>query len=303
MNRFDPSRFAVPALAILSLMLLAGVVTAIVGQHRSWKVTVAAGGRSGESYVLAQALKIVAQRRHPDLTVAVRETGGTAENLELLEKGEVDFATAQADAPQGRSARLVANLFGDAFQLLVRKESSIRSFAGLAGKRISLPTSGGQFQSFLSVAEHFGFSRSDFVFVEGDESGAAFLNGNADALFRVRALGNPTLIKLAREGRVRPVPIEQAAAMRIRTPAFQPSVIPQGAYLGNPPIPESDIATVTVQRTLLARADIPDRPVIWLTATLFEDRDEIARAIPDGFAEVRPLLASISKPDDHPGLG
>jgi TRAP transporter TAXI family solute receptor len=232
----------------------------------------------------------------------LRETGGTAENLALLESGAADLATAQADVPAGRSARLVANLFSDAFQLLVRKESAIRTFSDLEGKRISVPSHGGQFQSFLNVAEHFGFSRADFVFPEDDESGAKFISGETDALFRVRAMGNPLITRLARGGKVRLVPIDQAAAMRIRTPSFEPSVIPQGAYLGNPPVPEADLATVAVQRTLVAHVRTPDEPVNWLTGVLMEDREEIARAIPDAFAEVRPLLASIRKPDDHSGL-
>src|SRR5262249_52319487 len=160
--------------------------------------------------------------------------------------------------------RMVAVLFADAFQLVVRKESPIHKFADLAGKRIALPTRGGQFQSFLSVAEHFGLTRRDFEFLEDDDSGASFLAGGADALFRVRALGNPAVTKLARDGRVRLVPIDQAAAMRIRTPSFEPAVVPQGAYLGNPPIPEEDTPTVVVQRTLVAHSDTPALPVRWL---------------------------------------
>jgi TRAP transporter TAXI family solute receptor len=189
-------------------------------------------------------------------------------------------------------------LYADTFQLLVRKNSSIRTFPDLAGKRIALPTHGGQFQSFLKIVEHFGFDRSHYQFLEDDESGAAFLTGRADALFRVRAMGNPAITRLARAGMVRLIPIDQAAAMRIETPAFEPAVVPQGAYLGNPPIPEADTPTVMVQRTLVTRADISNEPIRILTATLLEDRDEISRVIPEAYAEVRPLLASIHRPDD-----
>src|SRR5262249_33624000 len=121
MNRFDPSRIAVPALAIASVIVAIVVAMLFVQRARTWKITIAAGNRSGESYVLAQALKSVAERRHPDLSIRVRETGGTAENLALLEKGEIDVATAQADVPAGRQARMVAYLYSDTFQLLVRK--------------------------------------------------------------------------------------------------------------------------------------------------------------------------------------
>lgn len=302
MNRFDPSRIAIPLLAIASLLLIAGVGFWIYQSHRTWTVTIAAGAKGGESHVLATALKMVVEQQHPQLKITVRETGGTSENLALLEKREADLATAQADVPAGRSAQLVAILYADAFQLLVPKDAPEREFSDLAGKRIALPTRGGQFQSFIHVAAHYGYTPSNFKFVD-DSTGEAFLAGKAEALFRVRALANPGITKLARAGHVRLIPIEQAAAMRIRTPAFEPGVVPQGAYLGNPPTPERDTNTVLVQRTLLAHNGTPEAPVRWITACLLEDREAIGRAIPEAFADVRPLLSSMRKPDPNTSFG
>ncbi len=125
MSRFDPSRFAVPGLALLSLLLILGVAYAIFEQNRSYHVTIAAGSHTGEAYILTQALKTVAERHYPKLKIAMRETAGTAENLDLLERKEVQLAAAQADVPAGPSVRVVALLYLDAFQLLARKDSKI----------------------------------------------------------------------------------------------------------------------------------------------------------------------------------
>jgi len=120
MNRFDPSRFAVPGLALLSLILVVVVGLTLYQRNRKYDLTIAAGARSGESFALAQALKTVAERHYPNLRMRVRETGGTSENLEMLERKEAQLAAAQADVPAGPSTRLVALLYVDVFQLLVQ---------------------------------------------------------------------------------------------------------------------------------------------------------------------------------------
>jgi hypothetical protein len=117
----------------------------------------------------------------------------------------------------------VAILYDDAFQLLVPVDSAAHKMVDLRGKRIALAQTGGQFQSFLRVAEHFGLHEADFQFVGKTEaeSDRVFLSGGADAIFRVRAIGNPSIRQLVQTGKVRFLPIDHAAAMRIDHPAFQ----------------------------------------------------------------------------------
>ena len=161
-------------LRLLILCLVSAVVVAVVGvgayqSLTTYHVTLAAGNVTGESYVMSSALKAVVEQHYPKIQITVRETGGTAENLHLLEQGHVEMATAQADVPAGPSARLVAYLYEDVFQLLVRHDLDLEGFAELRGKRIALARTGGQFRSFLSVAEHFGLKAPDFRFVGEDD--------------------------------------------------------------------------------------------------------------------------------------
>jgi TRAP-type uncharacterized transport system substrate-binding protein len=123
------------------------------------------------------------------------ETGGTVENLRMLEDGRAQLATAQSDILPGPKARAVAVLYDDTFQLLVAKNSPVQSLVDLEGRRIALAQSGGQFQSFLHVADHFGLHQADFQYVGASDqnAGDAFLNGRADAIFRVRAIGDPSI--------------------------------------------------------------------------------------------------------------
>jgi hypothetical protein len=86
-------------------------------------------------------------------------------------------------------------------------------------------------------------------------------------------------------------------------PAFESAKIPQGAYKGNLPIPETDLPTVAVSRLLLA-SDKVDKSIIQkITQIIFENRREIANAISQKHPEVKPLVATISQPSTTNGVG
>ncbi len=233
------------------------------------------------------------------------ETGGTVENLQMLEGGRAQLASAQSDVLPGPNVRAVAVLYDDAFQLLTPVDSPVQKIVDLRGKRIALAQTGGQFQSFLRVAEHFGLSPADFQFVGASDATAddAFLNGKADAIFRVRAIGNPSIQRLVQSGKVRFLPIEHAAAMKINHPAFEPAVVPEGAYMGNPSVPARDLPTVAVHRTLLARDTANAEAIRAVTQVLMERRQEMMQEIPAQMTQVRLLLVQIRRPELQTGMG
>jgi uncharacterized protein len=303
--RLDYNRVVRIALAALSLGVAGVVALLVVQRSQIQHLTVAAGAQSGESYILSRAMKAVVERHYPRVRITLLETGGTVENLKMLEDGRAQLATAQADVLPGPKARAVAVLYDDTFQLLVPKDSALRNFADLRNKRIALAQNGGQFQSFLRVAEHFNLHRENFAFVGVDDASAvdAFVKGSTDAIFRVRAIGDPTIEQLAQSGKVRFLPIGQAAAMRIRYPAFEPALIPEGAYVGDPPVPAQDFPTVTVQRTLLASDSANSTAIRAITAVLMERRQEITREIPAGMPEVGLLALQARRPQPQSGLG
>jgi uncharacterized protein len=305
MAKLDFNRVLRITLASLSVALVAGLAITLWKRAKTEHLMLAAGASRGESYLLGNALKTVVERHYPKVRITLLETGGTVENLRMLEDGRAQLAAAQADILPGPSARAVAVLYDDTFQLLVPKTSPVQSLVDLRGRRIALAQSGGQFQSFLHVADHFGLHREDFQFVgAGDQdAGDAFLNGRADAIFRVRAIGDPSIQQLVESGKVRFLPIEHAAAMKIKYPAFQAALIPVGAYLGNPAVPAQDFPTVSIQRTLLARDQASAAAVRAVTETLFERRREIMDEIPAKMTEVRLLLVQTRRPQPQSGLG
>ena len=91
----------------------------------------------------------------------------------------------------------------------------------------------------------------------------------------MRALGNPSIRTLVELSQVRLLPIQHAAAMKIKQPAFEPAVIPQGAYLRKSPDAAGSPPTLAVHRTLLASENVNQDAIRAITGVLMERRQEI----------------------------
>jgi len=310
---------------------------------KTYDISIASGSSKAESFALMEALQFLMGRYYPRIRVKVNETSGTTESLKELESGEVQMAVAQADIPPEATARAVAVLFQDDFQLLVHlpsvaesplpgkrtaadktasapvpaakaipscatpETSAIARFVDLKGKRIALQQSGGQFESFLFVAAHFGLKKNDFTFVGGDDdsSDLLFAHCDADATFRVRSLHTANIPLLLRKGSVGLVPIDDARAMQETNPAYLPAKIPKGYYTGyppnpgdppNPPNPAADVYTIATSRLLLARKDVDDEVIYAITEALIDHRSELALDVRPSHEEVRPLATRVEAP-------
>ena len=264
--------------------------------RQEYSLRIAAGQSSGQAFQLIKAIQTVTHRHYPEIKIEVFETRGSLQNARLLESGAVDLATTRSDLVFENRAQLVADLYSDAFQLVVRRDSGIKRIADLIGKRIALPPEkSSEYKSFWFVAAHFAMQPRDIEAYPGTEATTdwLFINGDVDALFRVRASGDASIGKLIRKADARVIAIPQAPALQLKQPVLESGVIPQGSYKGRPSVPEGDIMTVTVKRLLLARKELPDEAVSKLTSILFERRRELIDLVP--------LAGSIAIPDRSSG--
>lgn len=265
-------------------------------EHQEYRLSIAAGQPSGQAFQLIKAIQTVAQRHYPELRIEVFETRGSLQNARLLENGTVDLATTQSDLVMGSRAQLIAALYSDAFQLIVRNNSGIYSLADLAGKRIALPPKGtNEYNAFLFLADHYRLPRSKIELFPGTEATTdwLFIDGDVDAVFRMRAPGDASVLNLIEKVDSRIVPIPQASALKLKQPSLQVGLIPKGSYNGRPIVPEVDLETVSVQRLLLASSKTPEGAIVKLTSVLFERRRELV--------DILPLAGSITMPDRNTG--
>lgn len=301
-------QLSLPSKILLTLCLIAILVSAnwvAINSRRVTHLNLACGDREGESYILGQAIAQVVRLNNPKFDISVVQTSGSDENFEQIEQGIADLAIVQADMPGGPSARTVAALFDDVFQLIVQPALKAMSFNDLVGHKIVLQPNSGEFYSFLELATHYGLKLEDFglTFASGAEADELFRQKQVDALFRVRTLNNDFIAHMVQQTHAQILPIEQAKALQVRHPALEPALIPKGIYQGYPAIPAVDLPAVSVRRLLVSRQTLEVGVVKQLAQLILEHQREIANAIPDEFADLRPLVAGIKRPNVSEGTG
>lgn len=270
------------------LLIIAVLCLGVVGlwywqSSREYTLLVAAGQRSSQAFQIAEALRKVVTRHHPDIKLEVFETRGSLHNAKLLDDGAVQLATMQADQATGNTARMVADLYPDTFQIVVRGDSGIDTISDLIGKRIALPPEqSGEYEAFWFLANYYALTSESLKAFTGTDRTTDWLliNGDVEALFRVRAPSDASILRLIREVNGKVIPIPQAAALQLRHPALDAGTIPQGSYNGRPAIPGSDEPTVSVMQMLLAHESVPAEVIAKITSVLFEHRRELMELVP-----------------------
>jgi TRAP transporter TAXI family solute receptor len=245
---------------------------------RGTRLALAAGPRGSESFQLATAIATVFNEKVSNAHIDVFETGGSGENAQLLEAGQVEFATVQADTPVNEQVTAIASLYFDAYQLIANQDSGIRHFKDLAGHRVAIaPAGSGQNKAFWFLAKHYGLGPDVLTALPMADEAANFamVMQQVEAVFRVRVPGNKAIHQLVSDHPMELVPIRQAEALALQQPALKAGIIPVGAYRGAPPLPEADLPTAVLARVLVARVDVHPDLVHTLTRILFDRHSEL----------------------------
>lgn len=224
-------------------------------------------------------------------------SAGASENAARLASGAADIAFIQSDTQVSTTTTIAARLFPEAFHVVVRIDSGIRSVGDLRGKRVGImPVGSGSNALFERLLLHYEVPWDGVATVHGTltDHARAIETGEIDAFFMVVALGNRTIAEIIQSTPVQLIGIDQAEAMAMFDPALRASVVPIGTYSGERPVPAEPIRVVTVESLLAVRREVPDAVVERLVQGLFEYRQEMVRLIPQA--------AFISAPTDQDRL-
>lgn len=267
-------------------------------RQRVYELVLASGSKTGEYYAFSKALEEVVEQNYPQIQIEVIDTEGSAQNMTLLRDNQAQLALVQSDTPVERPVRAIARLFPEMFHLLVRQDANIQTVADLRAKQIALmPQGSGSYALFWPLVDHYGLTAADFQSVpQAPESAyAALLSGEADALFRVMTLGNPSMREALKADGIELLAIDQVDALRLSLPFLEAQTIPKGTYDGGRPLPAADLAVVAVNALLVTRENLPDEVAYALTDTLFTYRNELVSRYP--------RAALIRLPDSGSDLG
>ena len=304
MNPHFLKRILVISSVVMLVLLTWFAVSFYFQLYRKVNLSICAGRQNGEGYQFSSAIKkVVADHyAYKVRNLEVIETPGSEANSDSIVNAKADFALLQADVEHfPDNGGIVAILYADLFQLVVRKGSGIKHMQDLKGKKVALPEKGsGQYSSFWALAHYYGIQEKDIhsYHLSSAEISQRMVSDSLDATFAVRALGNHFIQDLLRSGNFELIPIDDIDAFRIDRPSLAAGSIPRGAYGGNPYIPMNAVSTIAVPRLLVARDKTDKEAVRLITQLLFERRNDLIKALGH---EYQHLTGSIAQPDGRQG--
>ncbi len=220
------------------------------------------------------------------IAVGTRRTGGPADNIEMIERGEAQLAfvtmgvalhawngTDSWAGRQRRSARALFPMYDTPFHFVALRDSGIDGIAAMAGRRIGIGPVGGTGDAYVSsFLAKLGVAATT---LNGDWTDLAgqLENGGLDVLAVAAGVPLPAVVDLEPRRKVVYVPptAEQALALRLAWPELTPAEIPPGTY----PSLDRPYATVGVFNFAVARADLPADLAYRIVDTVFSHHDEM----------------------------
>ena len=259
--------------------------TAASGQVK--KITLASGGTSGTYYGFSG---VVAQRLNETLKdkmkINVVSTGASKVNVQMIDDGDADIAIVQNDVMSYAynatdmfsgsqpitSFSAIASCYPESVQIIASK--AINSIEELKGKKVSVGDAGsGTEFNAKQILEAYGMDINTDI-VKSNQSFAdscdALKNGTIDAAF-VTA-GHPTVAvtELASNFDFNILPVDQEHTNQLisKYGFYAPVTIEKDSYS----VLTSNVNTVAVMATYIAKNDLDEETVYEFTKGLFEEK-------------------------------
>jgi TRAP transporter TAXI family solute receptor len=222
----------------------------------------------------------------PGLIAVAQATQGSVENVELMNKHQLEAALVQAEVAswafngtgvfKTRGAvpnlRAIGAVFPESIHLVVPQDSPIKSLRDLKGKRVGLgEKESGTLADVRILLEQAGLSERDLKpdYSRLADAASGIRENTLDAFFLVGGWPIPAVTDLANSTPIRLVPIDDDTfeKMKKHYHFFSRVDIPAGTYQGV----DEDIRTAGVNALLVANAEIPEALVYAITKSLWSD--------------------------------
>lgn len=291
------------------------VVTCFAGcaAPQTGKYVLATGGTSGTYYPFGGAIAQVINAHADNTNITATSTGASIENIRLISSGEADLAIVQNDVldyavsgtelftEKTSGLAAIATLYPEIIQIVVGKDSDIKSVADLKGKKVSVGDVGsGVEANAKQILELYGMTFDDIKaqHLSFKESASTFQDGQIDAFFVTAGIPNTAIVELSLTKPVKLLGFEADKMTEIiaKHPFYTSFEIPADVYKTDAPT-----NTIAIKATLIASDKLSEDSVYQMTKALFENLPELGEAHAKG-KEVS-LEAAISgiSTTIHPG--
>jgi len=275
------------------LVMVLGLTDVSQSGEAHWpdQLTIGTASAGGTYYAYGEGLARLLTRKL-DVPVIMRPTEGPAENLKLLETGEIQLAfvtlgVAQqgwsgtgdwTDGRQLRSARALFPMYDTPFQFVVLSDAAIQSVADLEGKQVGLGPLGGTGGVYTPLVFKAIKTTPNFVTGSWTEMAAQLNARKLDAVVFVAGVPVPEVTELEKKGNIRNLSLtpSQMVAIRLMLPEIAPSAVAAGTY----PSLRRNYRTIGMYNFAVARPNLPDSLVQAILDTVFDNPDDMMQIHP-----------------------
>jgi len=276
------------ALAATTAVAIAAAVPAAAQQNR---ISITTGGTGGVYYPLGGGMANILSKYVPGLSVTAEVTGGSVDNLKLIQQGksEIGFSMVDAawdgfkgqdkfkDAPV--AARTLMVLYPNRMQVVTVEGTGITKLSDLKGKRVSTgsPGSGVEVMT-LRVLEAIGIDPKKDIKQErlgAAESVNAIKDKKIDAFFWVGGVPTAALTDLAATPGTKIKLLDHSEAISAMNAKYGPlyvkGIIPANAYAGQ----DKPVENIDVWNILLTSDKMSNEMAYNVVKTLMEKKPEL----------------------------
>ena len=268
---------------VLAVLCVAGAVWlafSVLVPAPPKQIVIASGSKGGAYEFYAQKYRDILARHH--VTLEIRPTEGTMENLKLLEdpasgvqagfvQGGVSNST---QAPDLESLGRINYL---AFFIFARSGTSFSELTELKGRHIAVgPSGSGTNLVVTKILRTNGIAPQNAVFLPlgGRDAVDALDSGKADVIIMGSVLEAPLIQNLLRDPGLRLVSLQRAKALVRKFPVLTRLELPSGVVDLEQNIPAVDVTLVGTTSALLVRNDLHPEIVGLLAGALVEVNSE-----------------------------
>lgn len=222
-------------------------------------IVIAAGARDGQYYYFAN--QYAKELNRNGIEVEVRETQGSAENLELLAEpgGKVAVGLVQggmANAERHSELRALGSLYREPLWIFLRRDLELGSLRKFASLRVAVGKPGsGTRQVTIQLLEACGIGPAQATLVDagGQEAADLLEEGSVDAACFVASIDAGYVQRLARSAGVRLMNLIEQEALTKRFRELSPVTVPAGLLDLAHDVPPQNTAVVAPAALLVVR--------------------------------------------------
>ncbi len=284
-------------------------------------VAIGTGGPTGVYFVAGNAICAMVQEkeagRKNGLRCTAPSTGGSVYNVEGIRAGDFDLGVVQSDVQQqaytgtGKfegqkfgKLRALFSVHDEPFQILVGKNSGIRGWEDLKGKRVNIgnPGSGqrGTFEALMLAHNVDGSYFGEVRELGSTEQSKALCDGTIDAYGFTVGVPNAGVARAVNECGARIISLKDKSVARLVAdhPYYAYSTIPEGTYKTL----DRDVETFGVVATIVASIDTSEDKVYRIVSAVFDNLDKFRKLHP-AFAHLAPkkMISNGLSAPLHPG--